>query len=254
MFKLTKYEFRKNITAPAILLGVILAVEAFFLGSIALAPEKMAGILSFSLLALIMFFSFFIVQIFSIISYSKELRSKSGYMTFMAPISSYQVIGSKLLSTFFVAAIFGALIFVILPVNTAILDSTYSDASSFLKSMGDFIELIGYNLKEIFINIVIIVFELMISFFFVVVLAYLAISLSSTVFQEKKFKWVVTTVIFIVLYVATSYIASKIPTVNDPVTLGEAFLGELPVLGFYLVCIVGSYIGSAMLLEKKISL
>ena len=99
-----------------------------------------------------------------------------------------------------------------------------------------------------------ILLELMISFYFVVVLAYFAISLSSTVFQNKKFKWVVSSIIFIALYALIGYISFKLPTIGDPTTLSEAFLAELPVLAFYLVCIIGGYVGSAVLLEKKISL
>ena len=254
MFKLTKYEFRKNITAPAIFLAVILAVELFFLGSIAIAAEGFAAPLAYGILTFIMLFSFFIVLIFSIASYSKELRSKSGYMTFMAPISTYQIIGSKLLSSFLVAAIFAVLFFVLLPVNTGLLASTYTNIGTFFDFAKEFIELLGYNFKEIVVNGAVLIFELMVSFYYVVVLAYFAISLSSTVFQEKKFKWVVTTVIFVVLYATTSFIADKIPMIGDPVTIGEAFIAELPVLSFYVVCIIASYIGSAMLLEKKISL
>lgn len=253
MFKLTKYEFRKNITVPTVLLIVIGLLEVVMLVGLAMGSE-LYTVLGYSVQMLVMFFSFFMILILSIISYSKELRSKSSYMTFMAPVSAYQVIGSKLLSTFIIAALAGILFFVLLPLNSAAIASTLDEVGNFMDIMKELIEFFGYNLKKIIINGAMILFELMISFYFVVVLAYFAISLSSTVFQNKKFKWVVSSIIFIALYALISYISLKLPTIGEPTTLTEAFVGELPMLLFYLVCIVGGYVGSAILLEKKISL
>ena len=253
MLKLTKYEFRKNITVPIILLIVLGLLEVVLLAGVALGSEFYT-ILGYSVQMLVMFFSFFMILILSIISYSRELSSKSSYMTFMTPVSTYAVIGSKLLSTFILAALAGILMFILVPLNTAAMASTFDEVESFMDIMKELIEFFGYNLKKIIINGAMILFELMTSFYFVVVLGYFAISLSSTIFQNKKFKWVVSTAIFIVLYAIASFISFKIPTIGDPTTLTEAFLAELPVLSFYIVCIIGGYVGSAILLEKKISL
>lgn len=254
MFKLTKYEFRKNITAPAILLAVILCLEVLFLGSVTFKPEGFTGVLFFSLLIIVMFFSFFLVSIFGIVSYSKELRSKSSYMTFLAPVSPYQVIGSKLLSVLIVAAGFAAVFFVLLPTNYMVMEMTYSEVGNIVDAFKTLLEFFDYSLTTIIINIVMVIGELMVSFYYVVVLAYFAISLSSTVFQDKKYKWVVTTVIFVVLYGTTTYIGNQIPEIGDPTTLREAFIAELPKLSYMIALIIGGYIGSAVLLEKKISL
>ena len=253
MLKLTKYEFRKNITVPIILLIVLGLLEVVLLAGVAL-DSKFYTILGYSVQMLVMFFSFFMILILSIISYSRELSSKSSYMTFMAPVSTYAVIGSKLLSTFILAALAGILMFILVPLNTAAMASTFDEVESFMDIMKELIELFGYNLKKIIINGAMILFELMTSFYFVVVLGYFAISLSSTIFQNKKFKWVVSTAIFIALYATATFISFKLPTIGDPTTLTEAFIAELPVLSFYILCIIGGYIGSAMLLEKKISL
>ena len=253
MLKLAKYEFRKNLTGPIILLAVIGALELLFLGSMVL-DKKGTMIIAFIVQLLAMFFSYYIILIMSISSYSRELRSKSSYMTFMAPVNAYQVIGSKLLSAFFVSAIFGAIMFLLVVANSLGMEAKFTEVKDMLDIVKIFMEMFGYNMVEFLLNVVMFVVELMISFYLVVVLAYFAISLSSTVFQNKKFKWVVSTVIFLVIYISAVYIASKLPTIGDPNTLGEAFVSELPMVSFYLVCIIGGFIGSATLLEKKISL
>ena len=44
-----------------------------------------------------------------------------------------------------------------------------------------------------------------------ITIAYLAVSLSSTVLQNKKIKGVVSFILFVALYVLVSYIAYKLP-------------------------------------------
>ena len=89
MLKLTKYEFRKNMSAPAILLIVIGILEIVFLCCLAVGKESYVG-LSFGIQSVVMMFSYFIILVLSISSYSRELKSKSSYMTFMAPVSTYK--------------------------------------------------------------------------------------------------------------------------------------------------------------------
>ena len=144
--------------------------------------------------------------------------------------------------------------FLLVVANSLGMEAKFTEVKDMLDIVKIFMEMFGYNMVEFLLNVVMFVVELMISFYLVVVLAYFAISLSSTVFQNKKFKWVVSTVIFLVIYISAVYIASKLPTIGDPNTLGEAFVSELPMVSFYLVCIIGGFIGSATLLEKKISL
>ena len=90
-----------------------------------------------------------------------------------------------------------------------------------------------------------------------ITIAYLAVSLSSTVLQNKKIKGVVSFILFVVLYVLVSYIAYKLPHLGKNVqveTMLDAMYKNIPQLILYVVCMIGSYIGSATLLSKKISL
>ena len=42
-------------------------------------------------------------------------------MTFMAPVSTYKIVGSKLLSSLLTAILFAAILFIVLPLNVTII-------------------------------------------------------------------------------------------------------------------------------------
>lgn len=254
MFRLTKYEFRKNITVPAILLIVIGVLEIAFLCCLAVGKESYVG-LSFGIQTLLMTFSYFIILVLSISSYSRELKSKSSYMTFMAPVSTYEIIGSKLLTSLITAAIFGITLFILLPANIVLIGMKYDEIKNFADAFEALMEFFGFKLGELIINGVMIIFEIMVSFYLVVVLAYLAITLSSTVLQNKKFKGVVSFILFGVLYGVLSWIALKIPvTIENPSGYVEAFVALVPTLMFYIACIVVGFFATGKLLKEKVSL
>ena len=254
MLKLTKYEFRKNMSAPAILLIVIGILEIVFLCCLAVGKESYVG-LSFGIQSVVMMFSYFIILVLSISSYSRELKSKSSYMTFMAPVSTYKVIGSKLLTAFLTAAVFGIVLFILFPLNVILVGIKFDEVKNFADAVEQLMEFFGYHLTDIIVSGVMILVEIMVSFYLVVVLAYLAITLSSTVLQNKKFKGIVSFVLFGLIYFGLSWVSLKIPSVIDnPTGYVEAFLAEIPVLSFYLVCIVAGFFATGALLEKKVSL
>lgn len=254
MLKLTKYEFRKNMTAPLILLIVIGILEVAFLISIGIGKESYVG-LTFGLQTAIMTFSYFIILVLSIASYSRELKSKSSYMTFMAPVSTYKIIGSKLLTALITAAVFGIVLFILLPTNIIIIGAKYDEIKNFADAFKVLMEFFGYNLADVVINGAMVIFEIMVSFYLVVVLAYLAITLSSTVLQNKKFKGLVSAILFGVIYGVLSWIALKIPsTIENPSGYVEAFVSTVPTLCFYIVCILGGFFATGQLLDKKVSL
>lgn len=254
MLKLTKYEFRKNITAPIILLVVIGLLEVAFLCSIALNKEDYVA-LFMSIQTVTMVFSYFIVLVLSISSYSRELKSKSSYMTFMAPISTYKIIGSKLLTALITAVFFGIVCFVLFPANVIIVGMKYDEIKNFTDAFKLLMEFFGYSLTDLIMNVIMVAFEIMVSFYLVVVLSYLAITLSSTVLQNKKFKGFVSAVLFGLLYAGASWVALKIPSViKEPTTYVEAFIAAAPAILFYILCIVVGFFATGKLLEKKVSL
>lgn len=256
MLKMLKYEFRRGIF-PLLIVGIVIAaIELYFLIS-TLTEHADYSIIAVSLLILAAFCCYLFVLIYGIISYSQDLKNKSGYLVFMAPISSYKVIGAKLLSILLTGAIIVAVIFGLLTLDLSLAYSTYDSIDTFYDFLSNILELGGYSLGGVILRLLAFILVFLIQFFMTITLAYLAVSVCSTILQTKKIKGFISFVLFIVFYVILSVIASKIPHLSNPgpnATFMEAMYAMIPQIALYFVVMVASYIGSSVLLEKKISL
>jgi ABC-2 type transport system permease protein len=253
MLKMLKYEFRRGIF-PLLIVGIVIAaIELYFLIS-TLTAHADHSVIAVSLLILA---AYLFVLIYGIISYSQDLKNKSGYLVFMAPISSYKVIGAKLLSILLTGAIIVAVIFGLLTLDLSLAYSTYDSIDTFYDFLSNILEMGGYSLGGVILRLLAFILVFLIQFFMTITLAYLAVSVCSTILQTKKIKGFISFVLFIVFYVILSVIASKIPHLSNPgpnATFMEAMYAMIPQIALYFVVMVASYIGSSVLLEKKISL
>lgn len=256
MLKMLKYEFRRGIF-PLLIVGIVIAaIELYFLIS-TLTEHADHPVIAVSLLILAAFCCYLFVLIYGIISYSQDLKNKSGYLVFMAPISSYKVIGAKLLSILLTGAIIVAVIFGLLTLDLSLAYSTYDSIDTFYDFLSNILEMGGYSLGGVILRLLAFILVFLIQFFMTITLAYLAVSVCSTILQTKKIKGFISFVLFIVFYVILSVIASKIPHLSNPrpnATFMEAMYAMIPQIALYFVVMVASYIGSSVLLEKKISL
>ena len=253
MFKLMKYETRKNILGVIILLSVIMGFECYFLIS-AFAGSGVNTVVSALLLLLVAFVSYFCVFIFGITTYSKELKSKSGYMTFMTPISSFTVIGSKLLVTLLEGIFFAILLVALACINMGIIEAQFPMVKIFTDFVEMFASLIEINVGQIVLGFFATVLDLVINYIAIVSMAYLAITLSSTIFQNRKFKGIVSTIIFIIFLIIVRKIGGLLPNGEDANDMTGVFVAMIPTLLFYIAVAVGSIFASGTLLDKKVSL
>ena len=214
MLKLTKYELRKNLLGIGIVAGIICVLQALFM-FFCLTENLNYTSLFGGLLIIAASVSYFIVFIFGVVTYYRELSSKSSYLIFMTPNSSLSIITSKLLYTL----------------------------------------IMGIDVVNIIINIVAGIISFLIAFFFLISLAYFAITLSSTALQNKKIKGFISVVLFCVLAYATIKISSLLPELyKNPDSLSQALMSSLPATIFQLLMVVACTFGSAVLLDKKVSL
>jgi len=253
MFKLMKYELRRNLTAIIILYTLIFCLEAYALYSMYMKDQRGTGIafgfLIFGGIAAIM-----LVFIVAIQSYSKELGSKYSYMTFMTPTSTYGIIGSKLLSTGFIAAFTTIIAILLIVVDYNIFINQFPD----IKNMKDILTLLanqnGLNVNDLLISVLVNFIVLWINLFTSICIAYLSITLSATVFSNKRFRGVISFIIFIALNYLINWIAGYLPIVE----IGTGVLKELlhPILSYLLsiIAMIGAFLGSGLLLDKKVSL
>ncbi len=256
MLKMMKYEYRRGIFPLLVVITALAAAELLFLIGVFAEKDICVGL---GLIFLIMggYAAYLFVLIYGVIIYSQDLKNKTGYMVFMTPLSNFKIIGAKLLSILLTGATLVIFLGIIMVVDYNVIKSHNSNIAGMEIMLNGILGTNGSSLGEIVANLAAFIVVVLIQFFTMITVAYLAVSLSSTVLQNKKIKGVVSFVLFVVIYVLMSYIAFKLPHLGEGMqatTMLEAIYASLPQFTLYLVCMIGSYIGSAALLSKKISL
>ena len=216
MFKMIKYEFRKHITSIIILLIVYGLLEAVFLYGM-IADNQNAVVISMALLIMLSVVSYVFILVLGISTYNNELKSKSGYLVYMTPISYYHIIGAKLLYTLFAGIGFAALIFLLLTVNYNMLANEYS-LNDFTTVFNVMLRTLGtdYTLGTLLLLMLVQIISMLVNFFMIVTVAYLAISLSTTILQNSKAKGFLSFFLFIVIIAVVLYLEGLIPEIyND---------------------------------------
>ncbi len=256
MLKMMKYEYRRGVFPLLVVIMALAAVELLFVIGIFAKKDLLAG-LGITFLVLGGFASFMFVLIYGVIIYSQDLKNKTGYMVFMTPISNYKIIGAKLLSILLTGVTLVAFLGLLIVVDYNLLKSHNGGVASAEFVLDEILGTRGLSIGSVIANVVGFIVVALIQFYTMITIAYLAVSLSSTVLQNKKIKGVVSFILFVALYVLVSYIAYKLPHLGKNVqveTMLDAMYKNIPQLILYVICMIGSYIGSATLLSKKISL
>lgn len=258
MFKLMKYEIRKNIWGLLIFLIAIFGLEGYFLVSTLLEKQD-HSFLSAVLLVLATTVSYFFVMIYAIVSYSKELNSKSSYLTFMAPVSSAKIIGSKLLTTIAMAICLVVLLMLLGYLDINLMGKAYPELEMGFSLVEMISEMSGFELRELLMDILVMVLEMAIVFLTYTSMAYFAVTLSATAFQNKKYKGIISFIIFIVVDILIGKIVEIVEMIiglDDYVILNglDMLLYLLPTVVVYVIFIIIALFTSAKLLDKKVSL
>lgn len=254
MFKLSKYEIRKNILGLIIMFGAIVGIEIYFLISAFVESGKHTA-LSSGLLVMSSVIAYFGVLIYGVASYSKELNRKTGYMTFMTPISSFSIIGSKLFSTLIIGIFFVALLGILAVIDMVIVENVFPETKVF----SDFIDVLakafGTNAGKIWISVCVGIFSMLIESFAIVAIAYMSITLTATIFQNKKWKGLVSVLIFILIMLAVIKTAELIPDIyKTTVKWSQAIINLIPLYIYMTAVDTACIFVSGRLLDKKVSL
>lgn len=263
MLKLIKYEFRKHLFSKILILIVLAVLELMFLVGLFLEKESLLGT-SLFLFSIVTIGVMFFISYECIFTFYRELKSKQGYMLFLTPYSSYSIIGAKVIHTMLqiplITIIYGAFVFI----NIGIVAAKYSKISEVFRmfQMG-FQFLFDFNVSVS--DIIFWLLSYLISWLSVVMLGFLAITLSMTFMANFKWKGVLSIVFFFFL----NYIVFKIQDFilpnadwslmqNSAVISGVtmSFSPETTLLScIYMIGImVISYFATAWMLDKKVSL
>lgn len=276
MCKLIKYEFRKALTAILVMLGVTAAAQGYFLVGLYLLEDwEMHSVIAAMLLMLGSMVAYIFVLVRGVASYSGELKSRSSYLIFMTPHSTRKIMASKFLFTLILCAIFGGLYTVLGFLDVRLLLEKLGEYEDFLSELNEVLVELGIYTDQIAFGAVFTVVYMALSMLSFFAVAYLAITLSHTFFRDKKWRWIMALIFYLVINYAISFISSLFPMVYTALNvvdaagvnkiaaayeldttpdLSELLIFLVPQTLVSLATILGSLFGCAWMLEKKISL
>ena len=185
MLKMMKYEYRRGVFSLLVVITALAAAELLFLIGIFAEKNLLAG-LGITFLMLGGFASFMFVLIYGVIIYSQDLKNKTGYMVFMTPISNYKIIGAKLLSILLTGATLVAFLGLLIVVDYNLLKSHNGGVAGAEIVLDEILGTRGLSIGSVIANVAGFIVVALIQFYTMITIAYLAVSLSSTVLQNKK--------------------------------------------------------------------
>lgn len=252
MGKLIKYEFRKQLMSKIVVGVVIAALEIYFALGLFLEKENwiatstvlliVAGVIS------LLYFSFE-----SIVTYSNDLRTKQSYMIFLTPRNMFQVVGAKLMTTVMQIVLAGCAFAAVAIGDVFLVCAKFGKVKDLMEMLKEFFK--SLTGVEIRLNeVVYVILMLLVAWLVFIAMAMFAITLSTTLLSTWKYKGIVS----VALYFALDWIVAKIAGFVVPtgflqseyiVVNTEAWA----FIGVYLGALVLCYFGTALLLEKKVS-
>ena len=261
MLKLMKYEFRKMRTTLLIMLAALAALEAGYVIGDKLHDYRVVGV-SLGLLTALVFAVYVYILIAGIVSYSRELNDKTGYMTFMTPVSPLGVVSSKLLFTILAAvaatALFGGAVYLNYAHQFSQIDlgeDVYKQLdftfTLFTGSMGG-----NVSLTRVILTLAFEAGTVLIEILLLMCTAYLAITLSATLLYNKK--GFVRVLVSFLLFAALNFVTGRVGglVVRDamPETTAELLrmLGAQAAIDFAFAAVFAG--AAAWLLDRKVNL
>lgn len=276
MLKLLKYEFRKGLTGLLIMLGVTAALEGYFLYGLYINAEDgwhaalAAMLLAFMTMAMSIF-----VLIRGVTSYSGELKSRSAYLIFMTPHSTLKIVASKFLYTFVLGLLMAVLYGALGLLDVGLLLEKFGELGEVITLIEESMAEMGFHLNQYVFAVVLGLLLVMLYALSFCAAAYLAVTISHTLFRDKGWRWVAALLLFWGLMQLVSAVYGLFASPFDAlvyqtapglakvsaaynVQLTPELKELLPVLLPHALTSVGvilvSLFGCAWMLEKKVSL
>ena len=255
MFKLIKYEFRKNLYGMAVMCGIIFAAQLYFMYACFIADNKNKALGGSWFLLMAAIICFFMVFIMGIATYSRELSNKTAYLVFMTPNSAIKIIGSKLLYTLFNGAVILILLVILGIVDWRLLGKMWEQEISVLEMVSEMMSMLGIDMLNVFYSAAAVIVNFLVNFFMAVTLAYMSVTATATVLQNKKIKGLISVVVYIILFIVINKIGALLPRLYEyPESFTQVALSGLWRTVFFLIIIIGAVIATARLLERHVSL
>lgn len=270
MLKLIKYEFRKARTAMLVMLCVLAALEGYFLGALALEKNDHVAV-AIMLLMVGVYAAAIFVFVRGLTSYTSELKNRNAYLIFMTPNSGLKIMGSKYLYTFVNGLLVGAVCAALAAVDITLFFRANGEIDTLLSFLRRMLANYGVYLDQMVLYVLIMALYGMLSMLAFFAVAYLAITLSHTLFRDKKWRGFVSFVLFVAMNYGISRLVGLFPSPTEQLllidlnpdaanaertvtTLGQLLPLLVPSACMDLVCVVASLFGCGWMLDQKVSL
>lgn len=253
MLKLMKYEFRKSALSKLIILALATILEVIFVIGMVIGNQDYQAF-GLGLMTMLAFAATFYVAFESISVLSKDLKTKNSYMLFLTPHTSYAIVGAKVLASGIQIILTGLAFLFIFIADGFALVAQYSSIAMIKDMIQAFFQKLTQS--ELRLDTIVLMFILMLLFWvFITTLSFFSITLSTTVLANNKLKGVLSFAIFIGIFTVFGKLSDFFS--NSLMGNGVIFFSDnlqfIYASLFILVFIVATYLGTALLLEKKVS-
>ncbi len=251
MGKLIKYELKKQMLSK-IVIGVLAALcEVLFLAGVLIENGDWAA-LGLGLLILLSFMGLFYLSFETIVTYSNDLKTKQSYMLFLIPRNMYQVVGAKMVTTFLQILLAGAFFLAVILGDVFLIFAKNGE----IREMMDMIKVFFEQISGIQIDlpkVIYVICSILVIWIEFILMAIFAITLSSTLFANKRYKGMISFGIYILFEILLGKAADMVT--NDVMSAGvlELNLMAWVYIGVYVVAMAICFFGTTWLLDKKIS-
>lgn len=244
MLNLIKYEFIKKRKSLAVLYAMIL-ILATYAGISILGEYEYHMALSLAFFGPICIFAPFYLWLDNISTYGKELKEKYSYMLYMTPNTPYKILGSKVIYIVGVTITTLAFEFLITTALYSVVRNKFTDFPKITDLLAQFNINISDGILPFCATIITLLGTLL--------LGYFCVTLSNTILSNKKLSGLLTFVLFIGLNWIISAITDKVAYLFSSGSFDWNTAWWISI-GSGLIMIVGGYLLSGYLLDKKISL
>ncbi|MCR5147350.1 MAG: hypothetical protein K6C35_00085 [Eubacterium sp.] len=252
MLKTMKYEIIRNKMTLFILGSVIGAAELVFLFGLITDKRSTIG-LGIALLVFGTSIVYFSIWLLGIMSFSHDLRDKTGYMVFLTPISPYKIIFSKILVGLFELILAAVLFIILASIDIKILLDKFGASAEVFDAIA---RILGSSKSTIWAAFIVFVLGLVFSVLLYYSVAYFMSAVSALLARGKgaqRFISIVLVIVFIIIY---NVIDRKLPTIDNNIS-NEAFRLFVKNIPSYLVALcvsAGFTFGCGYLMDNKLSL
>ena len=251
MKALLKYEIRKTWATKLILLGITAVEELAFLVGLYLMGREVDNYVtavSISLLVVTAIAGVILIGVQSVLTLHRDMNTKQGYMLYMTPRNSYQILGAKFLENGLSLFLAGAFYFLLGFLDITLMLGRLGQLEQLWNFFRDLMTQFNAEIQITWENMLCLTGSMLTSWLATVAIAYLADIISSALLNGKKFNGLVTFLFFILLSLLLGYIQRAVlPTNAEMMTM---LLIDIAVSLAYAAVM---YVVSAVIMERYLS-